>query len=60
VAILQKVTHQCAQCGATIVAPEWSEYQSEHRVRHTRSCETCGYQFESTVYLPASEVAAAI
>ena len=52
-AILQSVvTHRCAQCGATLIAPDWSVYQSEHRVRHTWSCETCGYQFESTVYFP--------
>jgi ribosomal protein L37AE/L43A len=54
VAILRKVTCPCAQCGATIIAPEWSEHLSERRVRHTWSCETCGYQFESTVYFPAS------
>jgi ribosomal protein L37AE/L43A len=55
--ILQRVPHPCAQCGATIIAPEWSEYLSERRVRHTWSCETCGYQFESSVYFPASEPA---
>jgi ribosomal protein L37AE/L43A len=43
-----------------IIAPEWSEYQSERRVLHTWSCENCGYQFESTVYFPASEVAPAV
>ncbi len=44
---------RCAQCGADIIAPEWSEHLSETRVRHVWSCEACGYQFEDTVYLAA-------
>jgi ribosomal protein L37AE/L43A len=56
-AVLRKVANQCAQCGEAIVAPEWSEYLSERCVRHTWSCETCGYQFESTAYFPAPEPA---
>ena len=48
---------QCAQCGAAIVAPEWSECLSDHRVRNVWSCEVCSYQIEDTVYLPAREVA---
>ena len=47
---------QCAQCGAAIVAPEWSECLSDHRVRNVWSCEACSYQFEDTVYLSAREV----
>jgi ribosomal protein L37AE/L43A len=57
VAIYQRATHSCAQCGATIIAPEWSEYLSERRARHTWSCETCGYQFESTVYFAEPKAA---
>ena len=41
----------CAQCGADIIAPEWSEHLSEYRVRNLWSCDACGYQFEETVYL---------
>jgi ribosomal protein L37AE/L43A len=48
---------QCAQCGAAIVAPEWSECLSDHRVRNVWSCEACSYQFEDTVYLSARELA---
>jgi len=47
--------NQCAQCGADIIAPEWSEHLSENRVRNLWSCEACGYQFEDTVYLVARE-----
>ena len=54
----RKAANQCAQCGALIIAPEWSEYLSERCVRHTWSCEMCGYQFESTVYCPALELTA--
>ena len=47
---------ECAQCGATIIAPEWSEHLSERCVRNVWSCETCGYQFEHTAYLSAVEL----
>jgi len=50
--------NQCAQCGADIIAAEWSEHLSESCVRNVWSCEACGYQFEDTIYLPAQEAAA--
>jgi hypothetical protein len=56
-ALFWRRANQCAQCGDAIVAPDWSEYLSEHCVRHTWWCETCGYQFESTAYFPAPEPA---
>jgi len=40
-----------AQCGDALLAPVWSERVNERCVRHLWSCETCGYQFETTVYL---------
>jgi ribosomal protein L37AE/L43A len=43
--------NECAQCGADIIAPDWSEHLSDHCVRNVWSCEDCGYQFEDTVYL---------
>jgi hypothetical protein len=45
----------CAQCGADIIAPEWSEYLSTGCVRNVWSCEACGYDFEDSVcfYTPA-------
>jgi hypothetical protein len=45
----------CAQCGADIIAPEWSEYLSTGCVRNVWSCEACGYDFEDSVcfYAPA-------
>ena len=51
--MVRKAANHCAQCGTEIFLPEWSEYLSEHCVRHTWSCEMCGYQFESTIYFPA-------
>jgi ribosomal protein S27AE len=45
---------KCAQCGADVIAAEWSEHLPDRRVRNVWSCESCGYQFEDTVYLPAS------
>jgi ribosomal protein L37AE/L43A len=55
--MLRNAANQCAQCGAEIILPEWSEYLSERCVRHSWSCEKCGYQFESTIYFPSPEPA---
>jgi ribosomal protein L37AE/L43A len=44
---------ECAQCGAEMIAPKWSEHLSDHCVRNVWSCEACGYQFEDLVYLSA-------
>jgi hypothetical protein len=49
--------NQCAQCGADIIAPQWSERLADHCIRNVWSCEACGYQFEDTVYLSAPESA---
>jgi ribosomal protein L37AE/L43A len=46
---------KCAQCGADMIAPEWSEHVSDRRVRNFWSCEVCGYRFEDTVYFSAPE-----
>lgn len=48
---------ECVQCGATIIAPEWSEHRSERCVRNVWSCEACGYQFEHTAHLLVGELA---
>lgn len=42
----------CAQCGAVLAAPEWSEYLSDCRVRHLWACSDCGYSFETLVVFP--------
>lgn len=44
----------CPQCSKWLLAPDWSEYLSERCVRHTWSCEACGYQFETSVVFPAA------
>lgn len=46
--------NNCPQCSEALLAPEWSEYLSERCVRHSWSCEACGYQFETTVVFPAA------
>jgi len=45
----------CEQCGADIIAPEWSEYLSTGCVRNVWTCEACGHDFEDSVcfYGPA-------
>ena len=39
----------CPQCGMNIIAPTWSEYASEGRVRYLWNCDACNYEFETTV-----------
>jgi len=51
-----KPVNDCAQCGADIIAPEWSEHLSDRRVRNVWSCADCRYQFEDVVYLSAREL----
>jgi hypothetical protein len=49
-------TAPCAQCGDDLIAPEWSEHVSERYIRHLWSCEACGHEFETAVYLQESAV----
>jgi ribosomal protein L37AE/L43A len=49
----------CAQCGDNLLAPEWSEYLDDRRIRHLWSCDSCGYEFESTVFYPGPTTHAA-
>jgi len=46
--------NQCPQCGEWLLAPDWSEFINERRVRHTWSCEACGYAFETDVFFAAA------
>jgi ribosomal protein L37AE/L43A len=48
----------CPQCGAHLLAPDWSEHVSERCIRHTWSCEACAYEFETAVYFPSFEESA--
>jgi ribosomal protein L37AE/L43A len=41
----------CAQCGKPIIGSEWSERVSERCVRDVWSCDLCGYEFETSVYM---------
>ena len=49
----------CAQCGDTLLAPEWSEYLDDRHIRHLWSCDSCGYEFETTVRYPVPHAQAA-
>lgn len=51
--------NMCPQCSGWLLAPNWSEYLNERCVRHTWSCDACGYDFETTVVFPAAQRAAA-
>jgi rubredoxin len=47
---LETNKNNCPQCDAWMLAPNWSEYLNDRCVRHTWSCEACGYEFETTVF----------
>jgi hypothetical protein len=47
----------CPQCAGWLLAPDWSEYLNERCVRHTWSCDDCGYQFETAVTFPTAAAA---
>jgi C4-type Zn-finger protein len=48
---------KCAQCGAAVIAPEWSEHISAGCLRNVWRCDTCGYRYEDTIYLPVRDQA---
>jgi rubredoxin len=50
--------HECPQCGADGIAPEWSELVSAHCVRNMWSCDICEFQFEERVCLSKSKLTA--
>jgi hypothetical protein len=49
--------NNCPQCAGWLLAPDWSEYLNDRCVRHTWSCDDCGYQFETAVMFPAAAAA---
>src|SRR5262249_46479369 len=44
-------TNSCAQCSRKLLAPESIEQVSDRIIRYLWSCEVCGHQFETSVYL---------
>jgi rubredoxin len=50
--------NHCPQCGEWLLAPDWSEYFNDRCVRHTWSCQSCGYEFETSVFFAPQEAAA--
>jgi uncharacterized protein with PIN domain len=49
--------NRCPQCNDWLLAPDWSEYLNQRCVRHTWSCEACGYAFETSVFFAEAEAA---
>jgi len=48
-----KPLHLCPNCGAYIFDATWSERVSEIRIRAVWSCDSCGCEYETSVYLAA-------
>jgi phage FluMu protein Com len=47
--------NHCPQCNAVLIAADWSEYIDDRCVRHSSSCDDCGYEFETTIYISRPE-----
>jgi len=45
---------ECAQCGAPLHIPQWSEWLDAACARDLWQCEACGYSFETTVRFAAA------
>jgi hypothetical protein len=43
----------CAECGESLIAPDWSEYLSERLVLNLWSCPKCGCRFETEACMQA-------
>ena len=43
----------CAKCGATLIAPEWSEFVSDGLVLNLWTCTSCGNRFETEAFMQA-------
>jgi hypothetical protein len=39
---------KCAQCGRTLIGPEWSENVADGGCVHIWHCPVCSYEFETT------------
>jgi ribosomal protein L37AE/L43A len=52
-----KPLHLCPNCAAYIVAATWSERVSERCVRNVWSCESCGFEFETSTYFATERTA---
>jgi len=49
-------TVECAQCGARLYVPEWSEYVDSGRIRHLWQCDACGISFKTITRFEASQM----
>jgi hypothetical protein len=47
------MTTTCVKCGEALIAPDWSEFVSEHLVLNLWSCTKCGDRFETRAFMPA-------
>lgn len=47
------MTTTCVKCGEAQIAPDWSEFISEHLVVNLWSCTKCGDRFETRAFMPA-------
>jgi RNase P subunit RPR2 len=44
----------CPKCGELLMAPEYSEFRSNHDIRHSWFCDGCDYRFETLVAFEAA------
>jgi ribosomal protein L37AE/L43A len=47
-----KPLHLCPNCAAYVIAATRSERVSDRCIRNIWSCEACGFEFETSAYIP--------
>ena len=52
-----KPQHLCPNFASYIIAATWSERVSERCVRSVWSCESCGFEIETSAYFAAGHTA---
>ena len=51
IVIMSNNCSPCPQCNELLIAPNQSEYVSDHDIRHFWCCEYCGHRVEMVVNL---------
>ena len=42
---------ECPRCNDLLIAPAWSGYVSEYKIRHFWYCENCSHEVEMVLHL---------
>jgi hypothetical protein len=42
---------ECPKCNDLLIAPDWSGYVNEYKIRHFWYCENCSHEVEMLLHL---------